>query len=486
MTMFRMIAKGLRSTIIAILAIFLFGCTVGPDYRKPETNSPKNWISSQHHQGLTAKDIHEQAWWRSFNDPVLNQLIAKAVQGNFDLKSAEWRISEARALYNLGMAALLPMGDMMGSVNRQKNQIAFPTGGSPTIADLVKQPFNVFKFGFDASWELDLFGGHRRDAESALADQEASVASFDEMMIVLLAEIAHTYVDIRLYQTQLNLAQNVFAIDEKAIGIVKQRFEAGGSPGMEVARAEAQQAQSQEQIHYFRNLLAQSEYKMDVLLGEQPGVSHDIIVFADASVPVVDMKLILAAPAAVIANRPDIRKAERKLAVATAQQGVAIAKFFPDVSLAGFIGLFNTNAANLLSISSASWSMGANVLWPILSYGSLSANLDAADARQQQALAKYQQTIISALSDVERSFTAYTEQEKHRQAREKATAAVRHVHEIAQERYRQGLTSFMEVLDAERNLHASNNLLIMAAAKTTQNIIAVYKSLGGGWKQEAL
>jgi outer membrane protein TolC len=235
------------------------------------------------------------------------------------------------------------------------------------------------------------------------------------------------------------------------------------------------------QIPYFSNLLAQAEYSMDVLLGERPGVTH-ALVKTGGPVPVTDKKLILAAPASVIANRPDISNAERKLAAATAQQGVAVSKFFPDISLTGFIGLFNTNAGNLLSVSSKSWTMGANVLWPILSYGALSANLDAADAKQREALTRYQKSILSALSDVERSFTAYTEQEKYMQSLEKSTTADLHVYAIARERYKEGLTSFMEVLDAERTLYASQNQLTLAKAQSSQNLIAVYKNLGGSWK----
>ncbi len=200
-----------------------------------------------------------------------------------------------------------------------------------------------------------------------------------------------------------------------------------------------------------------------------------------SSIPHSDQQLILAAPAAVIANRPDIRDAERKLASATAQQGAALAKFFPDISLTGFIGLFNTNTSNLLSVGSKSWSMGANVLWPILSYGTLSANLEGAKAKQRTALVNYQKSLLSAFSDVERSVTAYTEQEKYVASLEKATAADQHVCKIVRERYEIGLNNLIDVLDAERKLHASENQLVLAQAQNAQNVIAVYKSLGGGW-----
>ncbi len=472
----------LRLAATTVLSLLLSACTVGPDYRKPDTVLPKDWTSAQDNPAESNDIASEQVWWQSFHDPVLNQLIAKAAGSNLDVKIAETRITEARAARASADAVLFPGGDMMASANRQGNQIGFPSGGGPAgLSTLVKQPFNIFKTGFDASWELDLFGGHHRDAESAKAELEASAVSRDDVLISTLAEVARTYVDIRLYQSQLSVLQETIASDMKTTAITKQRFEVGETAGIDVSRSEAQQQHDQTQIPYYRNLLAQAEYSMDVLLGEQPGAAH-ALVKAAAAVPVSDRQLVLATPAAVIAQRPDIRNAEHKLASATAQQGVAVAKYFPDISLAGFIGLFNTNAGNFLNVSSKSWSMGANVLWPILSFGSLSANLDAADARQQEALAKYQKAIISALSDIERSFTAYTEQDNYTRSLEKATAADLHVYDIALERYKEGLTSFLDVLDAQRRLYASQNQLTLAKAQTSQNLIAVYKSLGGSWK----
>lgn len=476
--------SGMISTLqagVAVLAIFLSGCMVGPDYRKPYTDIPKKWASSQHIQNIVTENLSEQTWWQNFHDPVLNKLITKASSGNLDIKIAETRISQSRALRASAFAALMPTGDVMGGVNRQANQIGFPNGGSSALSSLVRQPFSIFKSGFDASWELDLFGGHRRDLESMEAELAAADASFHDIMISLLAEVARTYLDIRLYQAQLAIAQDTLASNTKTVDVARQRFNVGSTAGIDVTRAISQQEHAEAQIPYYSNLLAQMEYSMDVLLGEQPGITH-ALVNEVLPIPVSDKKLVLDAPSVVIANRPDIRKAERKLASATAQQGVAVAKFFPDISLSGFIGLFNTNASNFLSASSKSWGMGANILWPILSYGSLSASLNAAKAKQQEAQANYQKTIISALSDVERSFTAYTEQEKYLQSIKKLTAIDRHVYEIARERYQEGQTSFLEVLDAERSLYASRNQLAIAEAQTSQLLCAVYKSLGGSWK----
>ncbi|WP_347986797.1 efflux transporter outer membrane subunit [Methylomonas sp. AM2-LC] len=476
--------SGVRLPLLILLVLMLDGCMVGPDYQPPKANVPEQWLSADNPQATKAN--LEVNWWHSFNDALLDQLIEKALHSNPDLKIAETRISEERAARASAFAALLPTGDLMGSANRQANQLGFPSGGGgPTaISTLVKQPFNIFKTGFDASWELDLFGGHRRQLESAQAELEASAISHEDILISTLAEVARNYIDIRLYQAQLDIAQSTYAADQKTTALMQERVKIGEAPGIDTTRAESQQEHDRAQIAYFSNLLAQTNYGMDVLLGEKPGATQALLnsTATPIAVPMSDKQLILEAPAKVIAKRPDIRIAERKLASATAQQGVAVAKFFPDVSLSGFIGLFNTNAGNLLNVSSKSWGMGASVLWPILSYGVLAANLDAADAKQQEVLANYQKSILSALADVERSYTAYTEQEKYFQAQDKAVAADQHVFTIADERYQQGLTSYLDVLDAERTYNASRNQLMVAKAQTALNLIAVYKSLGGSWQ----
>ena len=466
------------------LMVLVSGCMVGPDYRQPESHLPESWRSTPADQTPNAKKSLEQLWWRNFNDPVLNQLIAKAAENNLDIDLAGKRITEARAVRASASAVLLPSGDMMASANRQGNQLGFPGGGPINLSSVVKKPFNIFKAGFDASWELDLFGGHRREIESAQAELEAAAISQEDILVTTLAEVARTYFDIRLYQAQLQLAYQVVDSDGQTSSIAKERFKFGDIPESDVTRAAARQEHDQAQIAYYSSLLAQAEYSLDVLLGELPGAAHDRTA-ASSSLPATASDLVFAAPAQVIANRPDIRYAERKLASATAQQGVAVAKFFPDISLSGFIGLFNTNANNFFNMTSKSFAMSASVFWPILSYGTLSANLDAADARQQAALAQYQKTVLGALADVERAFTAYSQQEKYRQSLEQESLANQHLLEIAKERYHQGLTAYPEVLDAERSLFASRNQLAQAETQTAQDLVAVYKSLGGGWKSAA-
>lgn len=467
-----------RWDLCLVISVFLGGCTVGADYQKPDINLPQTWHSNPKEQAELAI---QQRWWQNFNDPVMDGLISQVVANNLDFKLAQNRLAEARATRNTASAVLLPAGDMMASANRQGNQLGFPGGNQNGLADMVKQPFNMFKSGFDASWELDIFGGHKRDVESAQAEVEAAEISRQDILISTLAEVARTYVEIRQYQAQLQLAGQTIDIDKQNVAIATERVKHGDISGNAIPQAEARQQQDEAQIAYYTNLQMQAEYSLDVLMGATPGTVHDQVKF-QAPLPVANQSVIINAPAHIIAQRPDVRHAERKLASATAQQGVALAKFFPDISLSGFVGLFNTNASNFLSISSKSFGMGASVLWPILSYGTLSANMDAADARQQQALTQYQKSILTALADVERTYTAWNEQEKYTQSINQQTQANQRIYQIALERHQQGLTSSLEALEAERGLLASQNQLTQAKAQNAQNLIAVYKSLGGGWQ----
>jgi len=473
MNIYRYLGQSLAFTAL-LGSLSLLGCMVGPDYKKPELTTPQNWQTAP-----VSEKSSEQQWWQRFNDPILNHLLEKALLGNLDLKTAEARIIEARALHASATAALFPTGDLMAGANRQGNTIGFP-GGSSNIAQQVKQPFNMFKTGFDVSWELDLFGGHRRSAEAAKAEFEAANVTRDDIIICTLAEIAKTYVEIRQFQNQLAIAHQIVVVDTKTTELTQQRVDIGSNAGIDVTRTLAILEHDQSQRAYFKSVLAQAEFRMDVLLGEQPGLSHTLVK-TEAEIPSADKALILAIPAVVMTHRPDIRHAERMLAAATAQQGVVTAKFYPDISLTGFIGLFNTNAGNFLNVSSKSWTMGGNVLWPILSYGTLSANLHAADAKQQAAMTQYQQAMINAFSDVERSLTAYSEQEKIWQSLEKSGKANNHVVQIANERYVAGISSLLEVLDAQRSLYNMQNQVTIAKAQTSINLISVYKSLGGSW-----
>ena len=460
---------------ILLVCTILGACTVGPDYSSPKTDVPQSWLASS-----STEEVQLQAnWWKHFNDPVLDKLIEKAESSNFDLKIAENRITEARASRQMAKSDLLPQANAKASAQREGNQLQFP--GAPAS---LKKPFSIYQAGFDASWEADIFGGKKRELESTTAELQASESSLNSIKISMLAEVAKNYINIRQYQAQIKLANDTLAADEKTLEINNKLFKAGTSPKLDVIQAQSRVNDTKSQLPKYESMLAQTEYATDVLLAEKPGYTHSLTMEVKP-IPLTDKDLILSAPAKVIANRPDIVMAERKLASATAQQGVATAAFYPDISLSGFIGLMNVDGAHLLESGSKSWSLSGGILLPILNYGKLSANLSATDARQQEALTDYQKSVITALSDVESSVTAYQKDEQEHAALASSVEQKEHAAKIADDRYKLGMTSFLEVLDAKRAQYTTQQQLLISTATTSQNIVAVYKSLGGAWEPAA-
>ena len=455
-----------------ILCTILASCTVGQDYTKPEVKLPEKWHSAN---GAEQTELQNN-WWKNFNDPILEQLIEKTNKGNLDLKIAEERIAQARASQDSASTDLLPHADAKIAANRQANQFQF-AGAPPAI----KKPFNTFQTGFDASWELDLFGGKKRDLESAKAELDAAESSRDNIKISLLAEVARNYINIRQHQAEIVLANDIIASNQKTLDINNKLFKSGLKPKLDVIKAESELNNAKSQLPKYEGMLAQAEYATDILIGEQAGATHKLVSEVKP-IPATDKEIILSAPASIIANRPDVKIAERKLAAATAQQGSALAKFFPDISLSGFLGLMSVDTAHLVESGSKSWAASGGVLLPILNYGKLSANMDAADSRQHEALAEYQKSIISALSDVETSVNSFQKEEEHKAVVTTNLEQKNHEVEIANNRYKQGQTSFLEVLDAKRSLFTTQQELLQISASSAQNMVAVYKSLGGAWK----
>ncbi|MBF0421545.1 MAG: efflux transporter outer membrane subunit [Magnetococcales bacterium] len=466
---------------IAGCALALCGCAVGPDYQPPVVEVPTVWHADRD-LGKTARIRNDAQWWSHFNDPTLTRLLDQAASGNLDLKMATARVVQARAGMAQARAAGLPGGDFRASATREANQMAMPGGNSTPLASLSQIPFDIFQTGFDASWELDLFGSHRRAEEGATAQWEGALAARADVWVSLLAEIARTYVAIRRDQRQRHLLAETIAVHQKMVILARQRFQAGQVAHMDVVQAEARGAQVQSTLPNLNARLRQNEYSMDVLLGERPGVTHELLA-NPAPIPTLERDLVWATPVEVIARRADIRVAERKLAAATAQQGIATARFFPNLSLSGFFGFLGTDAADLMASGQRSWRADAGIRVPVFNLGFLAAQWEVANARQQEALASYQKSIFAALADVERALTAYNQQEVVLRSALHEVEKDQQVRDIARERFQQGTTSQLEVLEAERTLLASRDRLANARADCTLDLIAVYKSLGGGWER---
>lgn len=493
--------SNIRGFAALLGCLLLLGCEVGPDYHLPRLLLPEHWLTkapAKPDPAALKKAELDREWWKNFDDPVLEKLIAMAAHGNFDLKIAETRIAEARANRAQAQAGLMPTVKADGSALRQANRIAFPGEGSGPSPFNVKAPFNTFQAGFDASWELDLFGGARRKREEESARLDAAIDTAEDTRIRLMAEVARSYIDIRHDQAQLHVIAETADADRKTVRLTQELFKTGTTAHVDAVRADAELAATEADVHKWKNQLAQSEFGLDLLLGANPGTTHGILAEAapkaekgkkaaktknrEGVIPTAAAKPVLAAPAAVIANRPDLRAAERSLAAATAEQGVATAALFPDVSLSGFLGLLNVEAGKFVSLRSQSWSEGASITAPIFDFGRLRSQLKLAKEEQKEALLSYEKSVIGALSDVESSLSAYTQEDAHRHALRRVVDDDRRAASVALERYKQGMTNFLEVLDAQRSLYTAQSQVIDSDAQTSENLVALYKSLGGGWK----
>jgi outer membrane protein, multidrug efflux system len=462
-----------------------FGCSVGPDYQKPDLPVPAGWQEAQQ-SGVNARSAELTRWWTAFNDPLLNSLVERAVQSNLDLRIAEGRIREARASRAVTAAGEWPTVGVSGSYMRNRsseNAFAFtPQGGTPSSRSSgANLDQNFYKTGFDASWEIDVFGGVRRSVEAADANIEASVENRRDALVTLLGDVAKNYIDLRGFQRQLAVAQANLKAQQEIVDLTRVRFQAGLASDLDVAQAEAQANTTAAQIPTLESSLKQSAYRLDVLLGLQPGSLGDEL-YKETAIPALPPEVLVGLPSELLRRRPDIRRAERQLAAATAQVGAAMADLFPKFSLTGIVGLQSISASDWFNRGSRFWNIGPTISWPIFDAGKIRANIEVRNAQQEQALNQYEKTVLTAFQEVETSLVNYSKEQARYRSLVNAVAANRRAAGMANELYVRGLNDFLNVLDAERSLYTSENDLAQSEATMASNLVALYKALGGGWE----
>ncbi len=469
---------------VALLAVAAAGCTVGPSYRPPVLDLPVHWSEAPQNAAPSAPSPAQ--WWKTFNDPELDSLIQRAVRTNLGLQLAEARIREARARRVIAAASLWPSVNATGSYTRlwQDEDLFGPlsAGGQPVL--LGAQPENVFQAGFDASWELDLFGGTRRSVEGAQADLEASFYDRGDVLLSLLAEVARSYVELRGFQQQLDVARNNLLAQQDILDLVRARYRGGLATDLDVARAEAQVRTTASQIPVLETSYKGALHRLGVLLGQPPGSIGEEF-RASGPVPVAPPKLPPDLPSDLLRQRPDVRRAERQLAAATARVGVATADLYPKVSLLGTAGLESLAASDFFNSSSKLWSIGPSITWPIFRGGQIVATIEVRDAQEQQALIGYRQTILNGLEEVEDAIVGYTRERERRETLAEAVAANQRAAALARDLYLGGLSDFLNVLEARRNLFQTQSELAQSDAAESVDLVTLYKALGGGWEAVA-
>jgi multidrug efflux system outer membrane protein len=478
----------LKLSLAALCLLAAAGCAVGPDYRRPDTEVPKTWDAQQvvgeaQPSKTKTAPVALVEWWRSFNDPTLSSLVEMAVRANLDLRQAEARIRQARAALGVAGAPLFPQLTSTALYQRSQSSSATVTTGGPALATAAGLR-ELFQVGLDASWELDIFGGTRRNIEAAGADLRAAVEDRRDVLVTMVGEVGNNYLTLRGLQQQLDIAHKNLKAQQHTADITRKRFEAGFVGALDVANANAQVATTQSQIPVLESSARAAIYNLGVLLGREPAALEKDLA-RQGPIPSTPPEIPVGLPSDLLRRRPDIRRVEAQLHAATARIGVATADLFPKFSLTGSFGFSSNDLTKLGNLANSKfWAFGPTVTWPIFAGGRIMWNIKVQDALQEQALLTYQKTVLTALKDVETALVAYAKEQEHRKSLSEAVVNNRRAVDLAMKLYIAGKTDFLNVLTAQLNLYTSENALVQSTAAVDTNLIALYKALGGGWEQE--
>jgi NodT family efflux transporter outer membrane factor (OMF) lipoprotein len=487
---------------VAGILVFLAGCSVGPDYHPPKTAAPANW-SEQLLGGPTNRPVAFVEWWKTFKDPEMDSLIRRAVLGNYDLKLAEGRLSEERATRSGAVWDFGPTVNLNGSYTKQQiskntaltsatapstTSATSPTPSNPAQAaaavPTVTEPreARLYDTNFDATWELDLFGAKRRTLEANNANVAASEEDRRDVLVTLLGDVARNYIEVRGYQQRIAITRKNIAAQSEGIALSRDRFKAGLTSELDVKQAEALLATTQATLPSLDTSLKQAVHSLGVLLGEPPGALLAELSHA-RPIPATPGEVPVGLPSDLLRRRPDVRRAERQLGAAVANIGVQTAELFPKISLTGNGGLQSISVSDWLKPSSGYYSIGPTITWRLLDFGRIRAQIKAANARQEQALATYQKAVLTSFQDVENALVAYANEQTRYSALKASVSANRRALEIATELYSKGPNDFLNVLDSERSVLSAEDQLVDSQRTVAENLVTLYKALGGGWEK---
>jgi NodT family efflux transporter outer membrane factor (OMF) lipoprotein len=471
--------------VLAGLLGGLAGCAVGPDYGTPTPDTPPAFVSSgapAASTGTTAPDPAE--WWRALNDPQLNSLVERAVKSNSDLEIALTRLQQARTYEAVVVGHALPEVDASAAAARgtgsdlTRGRAAQSLVSADNASGL--QHINTIA-GFDAVWELDVFGKYRREFEAARYDREAAAAARNAVITSVIADVVRAYVDLRGLQIQAGILRNASDVLRESMRIVNIRYERGITNELDVKLATRELDTLLAEIAPVNAEVKAVQYALAVLLGEYPeNMAHELS--TPALVPSMPGPVAQGVPLDLLKRRPDIQQAERELASATARIGVATANLFPQVALVGSIGSQAQGWGTSPNISKHIWSFGPAALWPLLDFGALDAQVDIAQLEAHARLVNYRKTILSAVQQVDTALDGYTAQQDRLKNLGDAMLAGQRAVDLATERYNRGLTDFLNVVDAEHQFYDLQQQYAAAQVAQGEQFVQLYKSLGGGWE----
>jgi len=458
------------------------GFKVGPDYCPPSAEVKEVWIDSNEPGVKVNGDVNYAQWWTVFNDPTLNELVYTAYEENLPLKIAAWRIMEAR--YQLGVARgyLWPQEQQaVGAFSRnQMSKEAYPMPKFSQIPGF-KMSYDDWVAGFNLAWELDFWGRFRRMIESAEANVQAQEEDYNAALVLLQAEVATTYIQLRELDERLELARKNVALQKDTLAIAKARFEQGVVSQLDVHQAQAILSNTESMIPMLEAMRRVAENRLCTLLG-QPPQDLDPVLGPGGKIPDVPPEVVVGIPADLLRRRPDVRRAERLAAAQCARIGIAEAELYPHIAITGQLAYQAENFSDLFGGRAFTGMIGPGFRWNILNYGRIRNSVLMEDARFRQAILGYQETVLRAAEEAEDMITAYLMEQRRLRALEQATEATAQASQLAVAQYQQGLIDFQRVIDSQRALVQQQDALAESRGKVALNLIGVYKALGGGWE----
>lgn len=465
-----------RLALLGLTTLLLGACTLGPQYQRPEIAVPPVYREdAPWKEAAPADHLPKDDWWRMYGDATLDALQNEARLANQDVAAAVARLERARAAARISRADLLPRLDLDPSARRGRTPEDLAPGTGGFTATSLQLPL-------DLSYEIDLWGRVRRSVEAAGAEYQAGAADLHNLLLSVHAEVARNYFGLRTLDAEVALLERTLSLREQNLRLVESLFKNGQVGRLDVARAETELASAEAEAAGLRRLRAQLEHALALLVGRP---------VADFSLPAAPLDLEPPAiapglPSALLERRPDVAAAERRMAAANARIGVAHAAFFPAVRLTGSAGYGSNELSSLFSWDNRAWSLGPAISLPIFDAGRNRAGLEQARAAHEEAIANYRQSLLIAFREVEDALSDLRYLAEQGQAEDRATSSAREAAELSGKRYRSGLVSYLEVVDAERTALASERAATRILGQRLQAGVSLIKALGGGWSDEVL
>jgi NodT family efflux transporter outer membrane factor (OMF) lipoprotein len=465
-------------TVWALALSLVVGCAVGPDYTPPETRMPDRW-HQQLVRGLAEGRADLRTWWVLLDDRVLDRLIAEATRGNLDLRRAVARLLEARAQVGLAAGEELPSIEGQGEIERGR----LSEGVQEELGSSRARTSTLYQLGLDASWELDLWGRIGRNVESADAALQATVEDYRDVLVSLYAEVANTYVEIRTLQARIDAAEGNVASQRQTLELVTDRRRAELASDVEIAQAQLNLATTEALIPQLRTELQRAIHRLGILLGQPPASLYGAL--EQRPLPQPPARVPIGLPADLLRQRPDIRSAERRLAAQTAQIGVATADLYPRFTLSGFLAFQKYGVSSFFNGDNLGYGFGPTVIWNVFDGGRIRSNIAIQDAQTEQALFVYEQTVLQALRETQDALAGYVQEKERRDILRRSVVAANDAVRLVTSLYVSGLTDFQNVQDQQRSKFQQEDAFAQSQGLVIQNLIALYRSLGGGWAPAA-